>query len=173
MNTEKTNKQPIDSIHWIHINKIKANNYNPNHVQKQELQLLHHSLLRNGWLQPIIINQDYTIIDGYHRATLMKTSKQLQRKTKKLIPCVVLNLTRPEAELLTIRINRTKGTHTAYKMHDVIKELHTTHHLSPETIAQEIGANTEEIQLLLHDNIFQKENINDETLYNQAWTPQK
>lgn len=162
--------QPIDNIQWIHINKIKANNYNPNHVLQQEMQLIKTSILKNGWLHPIIINNDNTIIDGYHRATLLKTDKELQQLTQSQIPCITLNLTEVEQKLLTIRINRAKGTQTAYKMHEVIKELYNQG-ITIKQLSKEIGATTEEIQLLIHDNIFQKEQITDETLYNQAWTP--
>jgi ParB-like chromosome segregation protein Spo0J len=167
----KIHQQPINAVLWCKVEDLKANNYNPNHVLKQEMQLLLHSILRNGWLQPIIINKDKTIIDGYHRASLVKTNKKLYQLTDGHIPIVQLNLDEVECKLLTIRINRAKGTHTAYKMHEVIKELYTEHHLSINTIAKEIGANKEEIELLIHDNIFQKEQFNDESLYSQAWIP--
>ena len=162
--------QPIDNIQWIHKDKLKANNYNPNHVFKNELQLIATSIQTNGWLQPIIINQDNTIIDGFHRVTLIKTTPQLSKLTNHKVPCIKLNLTPTQQKLLTIRINRAKGTHTAYKMHEVIQQLHSEG-LNIETIAHEIGANKEEIQLLLHDNIFEKEQFNETSKYSQAWTP--
>ena len=102
-------KQPIDQIRWIPVERLQTNDYNPNHVFKQEMELLHTSITRNGWLQPIIINHDKTIIDGYHRVTLMKTSKELYQKTKGKVPCITLHLTKPQRILLTIRINRAKG----------------------------------------------------------------
>lgn len=163
--------QPINNITWIPITELQCNDYNPNHVFKQEMKLLHTSIQRNGWLQPIIINQDKTIIDGYHRVTLIKTSKKLYQKTNGKVPCITLKLSKPEQILLTIRINRAKGTHTAYKMHEAITQLHNQYNLNPETIAKEIGAKQEEITLLLQENIFQKENITEQTTYSQAWTP--
>jgi len=163
-------QQPINHIQWIHKDKLKANNYNPNHVFPKELELIARSIQRNGWLQPIIINQDNTIIDGFHRVTLIKTTPQLSKLTNHKIPCIQLNLTPTQQKLLTIRINRAKGTHTAYKMHEVIQQLHHEG-LTIETIAKEIGANKEEITLLLHDNIFEKENFTETSKYSQAWTP--
>lgn len=164
-------KQPISNVIWIKVEELKANDYNPNHVLHQEMQLLAHSILHNGWLQPIIINTDKTIVDGYHRATLLKTNQKLYNLTDGLIPCVTVNLSDAECKLLTIRINRAKGTHTAYKMHDVIKELHYDYNIPVNVLAKEIGANKEEIELLICDNIFQKEKFTEDTLYSQAWIP--
>jgi ParB-like chromosome segregation protein Spo0J len=163
--------QPIDNIQWINADKIKANNYNPNHVFKQEMQLLALSIQQDGWLQPLLINKDYTLIDGYHRLTLLKTNPQISQKTNNKAPCIKLNLTPTQCKLMTIRINRAKGTHTAYKMSEVIHQLHHTDKLPIKTIAQQIGATTDEIKLLLQDNIFTYMKFDETSKYNQAWTP--
>lgn len=161
--------QPINHITWIPVTELHANNYNPNHVQPQELQLLQHSIKRHGWLHPILINKDKTIIDGYHRYTIAKQHPQLTHDGK--IPCIVLNLTPAEQILTTIRINRAKGTHTVYKMHTAVTKLYKKYNLSIETICKELGANKEEITLLLLEDVYEKLDITDNTQYNQAWTP--
>ena len=68
-------KHPIESIQWVDVDVLQSNNYNPNVVQAQEFKLLEFSILKNGWIQPILITPDYTIIDGFHRATLAKTTR--------------------------------------------------------------------------------------------------
>ena len=55
-------KQPIDDIVWIEVDKLKANDYNPNVVLTKELNLLKFSILKNGWIQPILIDKNYEII---------------------------------------------------------------------------------------------------------------
>ena len=65
-------KQPIDKVQWIHRDKLKPNNYNPNMVAPPELRLLKISILEDGWTQPIVVNSDMTIVDGFHRWTLSK-----------------------------------------------------------------------------------------------------
>jgi len=154
----------------INLNSLIPSDYNPRVMSESQTQKLAHNLEQFGLVDPIIINQDNTIIDGYHRVTLIKTTPQLSKLTNHKVPCIKLNLTPTQQKLLTIRINRAKGTHTAYKMHEVIQQLHQEG-LTTETIAHEIGANKEEIQLLLHDNIFEKEQFNETSKYSQAWTP--
>ena len=161
--------EPINNIEWVQVEKLKPNKYNPNHVFKKELELLKYSIIKNGWLHPIIINQDNTIIDGYHRATITKTDKKIYQRTNGHVPCIRINTDDTEQKLLTIRINRTHGTHTAHKMADIIQEI--TNKDNKKYIQKNIGANPEEINLLLTKNIFEKENIDDNTKFNQAWTP--
>lgn len=63
-------KAPLKSLQWVPINKLKPNNYNPNVVTKENLELLTQSILTNGWTLPIVVKPDYTIIDGFHRWTV-------------------------------------------------------------------------------------------------------
>ena len=59
--------EPIDNIQWVESSKLKPNNWNPNRVLKAEFDLLVYNIQTLGWVQPIIINTNYTIIDGFHR----------------------------------------------------------------------------------------------------------
>ena len=64
----KTDKMfaPLASLRWVEYERLKANDYNPNKVSKDNLELLKQSILSNGWTLPIVVRQDYTIIDGFH-----------------------------------------------------------------------------------------------------------
>ena len=62
-----TLNDPINNVEWVEVAKIKSNDYNPNVVLNQELKLLEFSIMTNGWIQPILVTKDYTIIDGFHR----------------------------------------------------------------------------------------------------------
>ena len=109
-------KDPINRVEWIDAQELKANLYNPNVVLDQELNLLEFSILSNGWIQPVLIDSEHNIIDGYHRAWLSKNSDKLKEKYNGLCPVVVMTLTEPERIMLTVRINRAKGNHVSVKM---------------------------------------------------------
>jgi ParB-like chromosome segregation protein Spo0J len=163
---------PISKVEWIDVNKLNANDYNPNVVLNKELALLELSIMTNGWIQPILLNRDLTIIDGFHRSYLGKNSKALQEKYNNKVPCVIMDLTEPERMLLTIRINRAKGNHVAIKMHDIIKTLVDKHNLSKEYIKKSIGATKDEIDLLYKDGVFDALNIKQHK-YSRAWKSPK
>lgn len=170
MNIEE---QPINNITWVDINKLHSNDYNPNVVLNKEMRLLKLSILKQGWIQPILVTQNYEIIDGFHRSTLAKGSKEIRAMTNGKVPCVILNLSEPERMLLTIRINRAKGNHVAFKMQDIIKTLVNDYGIPREEIARQIGADITEINVLYYDDVFKKYQLNEESLYNQAWEPYK
>ena len=55
---------PLDTLQWVDRGRVKPNDYNPNKVSKQNLELLKQSILTNGWTLPIVVRPDFTIIDG-------------------------------------------------------------------------------------------------------------
>ncbi|SHL03823.1 ParB N-terminal domain-containing protein [Fibrobacter sp. UWH4] len=165
----KIEEMPISNVQWVDVEKLSANDYNPNVVFSKEMELLKFSLLRNGWIQPVLVTQDFVIIDGFHRSTIAKVDKDVKAMSDGKVPVVVMNLSEPERMLLTIRINRAKGSHIALKMSDIIKKLVNEYGVPPETICKEIGANRDEVDLLMLENVFAAKKINEETKYSQAW----
>jgi ParB-like chromosome segregation protein Spo0J len=163
---------PISHIEWRDAATLDGNDYNPNVVFTPELRLLEKSILMTGWVQPVLCNKAGIIIDGFHRAMLSRDSKALRERYHGRVPCAVLDVTRPEAMLMTIRINRAKGTHVAVRMSEIVRELVDVHHVSPEQIASEIGATMDEIALLRQDGVFKMKNIAGYA-YSKAWYPKE
>lgn len=169
----KIEEMPISKVQWVDVNKLSANDYNPNVVFTKEMELLKFSILYSGWIQPILVTQDFVIIDGFHRASLAKADKEVNKFTNGKVPVVIMQLTEPERMMLTIRINRAKGSHIAIRMADIIKKLVHEYGIPIETICKEIGANKDEVDLLLMDNVFKKFNLTKESKYSKAWVPKK
>lgn len=167
----KIAEMPISNVQWVDVNKLSANDYNPNVVYSKELQLLKFSILKQGWIQPILVTSSMVIIDGFHRATLAKADKQVNALTGGLVPVVIMELSEPERMLLTIRINRAKGSHIAIRMSDVIHSLVNDYGVSIKEICEEIGATKDEVELLLMDDIFKKEKITKDSPFSKAWIP--
>lgn len=165
------NDMPISNVEWVDVNKLSANDYNPNVVFNKEMELLKFSILRQGWIQPILVTQDFVIIDGFHRASIAKVDEEVNKMTNGKVPVVIMNLTEPERMLLTIRINRAKGSHVAIKMSDIIKSLVNDYAISVNDICKEIGATKNEIDLLMMENVFKKHNVDENSKYSNAWIP--
>ena len=152
---------PINTIQWLDATELNGNDYNPNVVFTPELKLLERSLLKTGWVQPVLISRDKIIIDGFHRWRLSQDSKAVKEVYKGKLPCAILDIDRPTAMILTIRMNRAKGSHIAVQMSEIIHQLIDEHHLDPMEIAAEIGATKDEIDLLYQDGVFKMKNIKD------------
>lgn len=144
--------QPIDQVQWLSRELLSPNDYNPNHVSKQELELLITSILDDGWVSPIIANSEmidgkYPIIDGYHR-WLVSNDLRLRALTGGQVPVVLLNKSRSENILATVRFNRARGEHSPVKMGDLVSELQEKG-LNERAIANKLGMEKEEIIRLL------------------------
>ncbi|KZM75772.1 ParB N-terminal domain-containing protein [Nocardia terpenica] len=161
---------PIDHIQWVPADTLNANAWNPNRVHKPELTLLERSLLSTGWLQPVLVNPERLIIDGFHRWRLSQDSKTVRARWRGGVPVAVLDVDRPTAMLMTIRINRAKGTHVAVQMSEIVRELLHEWHLDPEEIAREMGATRAEVDLLAQEGVFAARSIA-KWAYSPAWYP--
>jgi hypothetical protein len=163
-------REPVDHIEWADASTLVANHYNPNVVHYQELGLLEHSILKNGWIQPILVNGDRVIIDGFHRWTLATKSPRLREKYDGKVPIATIPITLPAAMMMTIRINRAKGTHVALKLSEIVHALIAKHGIDKRQIATEIGANLDEVELLSQDGVFQARGLAD-LPFSPSWVP--
>jgi ParB-like chromosome segregation protein Spo0J len=116
-------QQPISSVKWKNIKELKPNSYNPNHVAPDELDLLIVSILESGWTQPIVIDENNVIIDGFHRYTV-SNKKEIFNIFQGMVPCVVSkNKTESDCMMSTIRHNRARGTHSVLKMSEILSSM--------------------------------------------------
>ena len=162
--------EPVECIEWVDAAQLQANTYNPNMVFNTELRLLERSILKTGWTQPILISRDDIIIDGFHRWRLAQDSPALVKRYGGKVPCARLDVGPDEAMLLTIRMNRAKGTAAAFRMSAVIKRLIDEFGRDPQELAIESGGTIAEIDLLYQDSIFKARHIA-EYQYSKAWEP--
>lgn len=166
-------KHPIDNIQWLEAAELDANDWNPNVVIGPEMRLLKLSLLKQGWIQPVLVSPladgGYRIIDGFHRSTLAKVDPDVIAAFGTKVPAAVLDITVAESMMLTVRINRAKGSHVATRMHELVTSLVRDHGVTIPQLCAELGADRQEIDLLLQENVFTKMHI-DAAPHSRAWT---
>ena len=137
-------KFPVLDVKMIPINKIHSNDYNPNKVASPELKLLEHSIIEDGFTQPIVCfyektTDQYIIVDGFHRYTLAKKVFRLQE-----VPVTVLKKERANRIASTVRHNRARGKHAILGMVNLLEEL-VGAGWSEEKISKELGMDKEEV----------------------------
>ena len=135
---------PLSSLQWVDRDKLHANDYNPNKVSEENLQLLIQSIQTNGWTLPIVVRPDYTIIDGFHRWTVAGR-EPLKTLLGNKVPVVIVAHT-DEAEDMygTITHNRARGTHLLEPMKAIVKKL-INDGKSTKEICKQLGMRPEEV----------------------------
>ena len=124
---------------------LHANDYNPNKVSEDNLQLLTQSILTNGWTLPIVVRPDYTIIDGFHRWTV-SGREPLYTKLSGKVPVVIVDHQGDESADVygTITHNRARGTHLLEPMKAIVKKL-LDEGKSINEIGKQLGMKPEEV----------------------------
>jgi ParB-like chromosome segregation protein Spo0J len=163
-------KHPLDNIQWIHRDMLKSNDYNPNKVAPPEIKLLKISILEDGWTQPIVINPDYTIVDGFHRWTV-SGHKEIYALTDGNVPVVIMNpKNKAHQKMSTIRHNRARGTHMVLEMSNIVTDM-VKDGLTGEEIMARLQMEKEEVVRLLFRAGIPKSQVFKDAQFSKAWTP--
>ena len=135
---------PLSTLEWVEREKLRANDYNPNKVSRENLKLLTQSILTNGWTLPIVVRPDYTIIDGFHRWTVSGQEPLLTKLGGKVPVVKVAHTDKADDIYGTITHNRARGTHLLEPMKAIVKRL-LTEGKSVQEIGRQLGMRPEEV----------------------------
>ena len=157
---------PCFDVIMMDIDKVQANNYNPNAVPENNMKLLEQSIIDNGFCFPVVTiyspeDEKYIIVDGFHRYTIFKD----YLKAKQL-PIVVLEQNIKQRMAATVQFNRARGVHQVEMMGDLVKAL-IDQGADEDDIAKHLGMQLEEVMRLKQitgvAELFKKQ------LYSPAW----
>lgn len=131
----------------VDIDKLRANNYNPNNVPENNMKLLEQSIIDNGFCFPIVtiyddIEEVYVIIDGFHRYIILRDYLKVKKA-----PIVVLKHDITKRMAATVQFNRARGVHQVELMGDLVKSL-VEQGMKDEEISKHLGMELEEVYRL-------------------------
>lgn len=121
-------RSPVYNVRSVPIDKVTANDYNPNSVAPPEMELLETSIWEDGYTQPVVTvydadNDQYVVVDGFHRYLTLKNSKRIREREQGMLPVVVLDKELSDRMASTIRHNRARGSHNIELMSQIVAEL--------------------------------------------------
>lgn len=162
---------PVDRVRWVPLEKVRANDYNPNSVARIEMQLLATSIDHDGYTQPVVTVYDpaadeYVIVDGFHRYFVMKSNSAIRERCHGLLPIVVIEKDINDRMASTVRHNRARGKHSVSGMANMVFQM-LDNGWDDADICNELGMEPEELLRLKHITGFSKLFANME--YKRAW----
>jgi ParB-like chromosome segregation protein Spo0J len=142
--------EPVDCVQWVMADEVHANDYNPNSVAPPEMKLLEHSIMEDGYTQPIVAwpqNGSYEVVDGFHRNRVGKESQAVASRIHGYLP--IVRIKSEQSDLTdrmasTIRHNRARGKHRVEAMTDIVVEL-KRRNWSDEKIGKNLGMDADEV----------------------------
>lgn len=145
-------KSPVYNVIAVPIEKILANDYNPNHVAKREMDLLYQSIKCDGYTMPVVCfydkeNDKYILVDGYHRHLVMLLHKDIYDREHGLLPVSVIDKDIKDRMASTVRHNRARGKHEVELQASLVAMLKAG--WDELKIMKELGMTLEEVQRLI------------------------
>lgn len=143
-------EEPVDCVLWVKNEGVEANDYNPNSVAPPEMELLKHSILEDGYTQPIVTFQrddSREVVDGFHRNRVGKELEEVKERVLGYLPVVTINDDRKgkgDRIAATIRHNRARGKHRIDAMAEIVIDL-KRRNWSDKKIAKELGMDADEV----------------------------
>lgn len=142
--------EPVDYVAWVSATNVYANDYNPNTVAPPEMELLAHSILTDGYTQPIVTlptDKGREVVDGFHRNRVGKENADVGQRIKGYLPVVAIKMSQAglnDRIAATIRHNRARGKHRVEAMSDIVVEL-KRRNWSDQRIGKELGMDPDEV----------------------------
>lgn len=167
--------EPVDLVLWVPSDSVVANDYNPNSVAPPEMKLLEHSIMEDGYTQPVVTyarGDVREVVDGFHRNRVGKESELVRKRVRGYLPVVTINEGRQakgDRMAATIRHNRARGKHKVEAMSDIVMDLRKRK-WSDEKIATELGMDMDEV-LRLTQVTGLAEMFKDKE-FSEAWEPE-
>lgn len=122
--------EPVDCVLWVKMDKVQANQYNPNAVAPPEMELLKQSISADGYTQPIVgfpkEGEGFEIVDGFHRNRVGRECEEVTKRIHGYLPIVAINASQQglgDRMASTIRHNRARGSHNIELMSSIVSEL--------------------------------------------------
>ena len=149
-------------IEYLDITELKPNSYNPNRQSDRDFELLLKSMREDGFTQPVIAQQSTKeIVDGEHRW------RAAQALGMKQLPVVLVDMTKEQMRVSTLRHNRARGSEDIQLTAEVMRDLEKLGAL--DWAKDTLMLSDVEVARLLED-IPAPESLKNEE-YTTAWTP--
>lgn len=138
-------KIPCLAVKLVSRALVIANNYNPNSVSPDKMNLLMQSIMDNGFCFPIVTVFDpetktYVIVDGFHRRVICDAN-WLDIDP---VPIVVLDHDLTKRMAATVQFNKARGVHQVDLDAEIVRAM-IGQGLTEEEVAARLGLDPESV----------------------------
>lgn len=141
---------PTLNIQLVPADDVLGNDYNPNKVAPPEMKLLKLSISKDGLTMPVVVcdtpnsEKPYTVVDGFHRTTVVQTNKPINASLHGYLPVSKLNKNIEDRITATVRHNMARGTHQVELSAKLVTML-KKHNWTNARIGMELGMDADEV----------------------------
>ena len=144
-------RHPALNVQLVPADEVIGNDYNPNHVAPPEMRLLRLSIRKDGVTMPVVVcdtpenrEHPYTVVDGFHRTTVIQHDRDIRNSLHGYVPVSRLNKSLEDRITSTVRHNMARGTHQVELSAKLVVML-KKHNWTNARIGKELGMDADEV----------------------------
>lgn len=142
---------PSLNVQLVPADQVAGNDYNPNKVAPPEMKLLKLSIKKDGVTMPVVVcdtphdpKHPFTVVDGFHRTTVIQHDKEIRESLHGYVPVSRLNKSLEDRITSTVRHNMARGTHQV-ELSAKLVVLLKKHNWTNARIGLELGMDADEV----------------------------
>lgn len=142
---------PTLNVQLVKSTDVIGNDYNPNKVAPPEMKLLKLSIKKDGLTMPVVVCDTpenkkfpYTVVDGFHRTSVVQNDKEVNESIHGYVPVSRLNKKLEDRITSTVRHNMARGTHQV-ELSAKLVTLLKKHNWTNARIGLELGMDADEV----------------------------
>lgn len=161
----------MNSIEMVDFSELKIAPFKATHILRPDLLSLSASLRDFGFIIPIVVQKSTNIvIDGNERVLISIHQKKISEVIGDKCPVVYVDCDSMEAQMLHLRLNRSRGNLLAKPMSKIIRTLIHSKKYTQTDLGSLLQMKHDEVQLLLDGSLLKHKKISEHS-YSRAWVP--
>lgn len=161
----------MNKIELVDFSELKVAPFKATYILRPDLLTLSRSLMDFGFVTPIIVQKGTNIvIDGNERLLLCTKNKNVKSVVGDKCPVVYMECDSLDAQLIHLRLNRSRGNLLAKPTSNIIRNLVKSKKFCKEDFEELLQMKHDEFYLMLDGSLLKHRNVSEHS-YSRAWVP--
>jgi ParB-like chromosome segregation protein Spo0J len=161
----------MNNIEMVPFSELKIAPFKATYILRPDLLALSSSLRDFGFIIPIVVQASTNVvIDGNERVLLATGQKTIASIVGDECPVVKIDCDSMEAQMLHLRLNRSRGNLLAKPTSNIIRNLVKSRKYDKKQLNSLLQMKDDEIKLLLDGSLLKQRKVSEHS-YSRAWVP--
>jgi hypothetical protein len=161
----------MQKIDYVPFSELNIAPFKATYILRPDLLTLAKSLIDFGFITPIIVQSETNyVIDGNERVSLAKINKHVKSAIGDICPVIYVECDSLDAQMMHLRLNRSKGTLLAKPTSKIIRNLIKSQKFCKEDLEDLLQIKHDEFYLLVDGSLLKHRKVSEHN-YSRAWVP--
>lgn len=161
----------MKKVEIIPFSELKVAPFKATYILRPDLLTLSRSLMDFGFVSPLIVQSGTMhVIDGNERLLLATKNKNVKSVVGEDCPVVFIDCDSLDAQLMHLRLNRSRGNLLAKPTSNIIRNLVKSKKFCKEDFEELLQIKNDEFYLMLDGSLLKHRKVSEHN-YSRAWVP--